>query len=477
MADAPSDATYLLYSAETDLTNSFVLTASDGLLVNNSGTQVTLGLGPKLTSFTALETGEGGMFAYNNANNTFYFRDIDSLGNTIITNNSFPNLSLGINPESTIQAVRNYYNDSFESGRWALDLNGIGNIVIAGADNSSLNATDVTLSLGEAPSDLDSVGLSSSTGLIIGGTNPITTSGTITVDLPVASGTPPLYLSLTGVSPQTIGWGTGSSSVSSIGITSNADTLTVTGSPVSSGTGYIDLTVGAEWSSIDADTAVDMSDNSFQNTHDVSFASGEGVDLSSGFPILYTPVSATTTHLFTMINSLNRDGTIITDGGTIPACFPQSGILRYALPYSTLAGASDNYGMPCYDGVYVTPTTADQSFQFVYGGTGLPAWAADSSERTDTVTLAQTSVAPTGGGTDIVLGDGSYFVEDPNITQHSVVICTPIGLHGSTDPATGPVTVALNHTTASGQLPVGFVIYGDPTVDNGTTVTYSVMSY
>lgn len=475
MADAPSDATYLLYSAETDLTNSFVLTASDGLLVNNSGTQVTLGLGPKLTSFTALETGEGGFFAYNPSNETFYFRDIDSLGNTIVTNNSiFPNLSLAVAPETTIQAVRNYYNNSYESGRWTLDLIGNGDVEIVGADNSSLNATDLTLSLTKAPSDLESVGLSSSTGLIIGG-SPVTDTGTITVDLPLGSGTAPLYLQLTGVNPQTIAWQPAASSVTSVGVTSS--TVLVIGSPVTGGEGNIIL-VSTGWSHVAADTTIDMNQHSLNGVSEVDFYTAAAPEFTSGFPILNaTSLIAPATVPFTMTNALSRAQHIVTDGTTYVACIPAIQYLTYAQQYCTFAGAASNYGMPCYEQVYVTPTASDQSFQFQFGGTGLPAWGADTTERTDTVTLAQTSVTPTGGGTDIVLGDGSYFVEDPNITQHSVVICTPIGLHGSTDPATGPITVALNHTTASGQLPVGFIIYGDPTVDNGTTVTYSVMSY
>ncbi len=132
---------------------------------------------------------------------------------------------------------------------------------------------------------------------------------------------------------------------------------------------------------------------------------------------------------------------------------------------------------PCYTQAIIPPG--------VYGSFTLkiqnkvPFWSQLTSIHSKHVHLGNTSVAPTGSGANIELGDGTYFVADANITASSIVVAHGTALYDdeTTEPSIGPVSVRLNTTTGSGQLPVGFIIYGDPTYDNGNRVTYSILAY
>jgi hypothetical protein len=108
-----------------------------------------------------------------------------------------------------------------------------------------------------------SVGISSSTGLTIG-SSPVTGSGTITVDLP-SGGSAGQVLAVNTTGPQTLHWITPSSSsgtVTSVAVTSANTAIGITGSPIT-GSGTIQLT--NQWWNVAAGSPISIGNFAINN--------------------------------------------------------------------------------------------------------------------------------------------------------------------------------------------------------------------
>jgi hypothetical protein len=166
---------------------------------------------------------------------------------------------------------------------------------------------------GSGTGTVTSVAASSSSGLTIGG-SPITTSGTITVDLPTGTAGQVLAINTTG--PQTLHWinASGSGTVTSVGISSSTG-LTIGSTPVTgSGTITVDLPSGGS-----AGQVLAVNTTGPQTLHWIN-ASGSGTVTSVG-------ISSST--------GLTIGSTPVTGSGTITVDLPSGGSVGQVLAVNT----------------------------------------------------------------------------------------------------------------------------------------------
>ncbi len=490
MSDAPSTAPYLTANPEGSLPDSFTLVASEGLVVSDGGAQgnFTLDLGAKLLGFWNTSLDEtlivlrGGSYQAGGISSSA----------TVASNQTY-GLNLGVINNQTQQRINLQSSLVTQSTRSTINFIEGSNINITAVDNSVSDRIDLTFASVASVGGVSSFGIANPKGgLVIGGTNPITTSGTITIDLPICPPPSPKYFVLSAVDAngvKTCEWidylgGT----VTSVGVTAGTG-ITATGTNPVTGIGVINLALNSGFSTIAANSDINMN----------------GFSIVDGVGYVFTPtpsLNAAPASPYPAIQSVKQDGNVTilqmanyynpSSSGTVN---PAVGYMA-TIDLTTLGvfGTPQGYGgagqilcgafgssnnLPAYQPI--NAPTDSGVYRLIFDNSNspfLPSWNLGAyAHPKATVTLATTSVAPTTSGANIELGDGTYFVADANVTCDTRIICTPVGLYGSTEPALGPITVALNPTTATGELPVGFVIYGDPTFDNGKTVSYQILSY
>lgn len=245
MANAPSTSSYVLLASEPiDLPNGQVLTATPGLEIQSGGASGNVLISPSLGLDSIVQLNSSGIAVYNALTTTFTTTSLQTDGTLYINNQDGLDgpPTLGVLAQRTVQLVKGSANGGGSVGAYPeLHFTGSGAAscsVTADAGNNRL-VVNYGVAVGAAgEGTVTSVGLESSAStLTIGGTNPVTSSGVIDVNLPAfgVAGTymnPQLTLDDYGrVIGATSGSG-GNGTVTSVGITSTNSSLTVSGSPV-----------------------------------------------------------------------------------------------------------------------------------------------------------------------------------------------------------------------------------------------------
>lgn len=190
MADAPSNATYLLRTATPDLPSARVLSAdnSAGLAVTDTGPGGTLSLETlgnlkKLYSYSST-----GLVAYNSASQTFSSRSIAGSSSVEVANGDgvLSNPTLSVIPSTTVQMINVQLDGSSRATRPEVNFIQGDHISIGvtdiGIDNKVNVRFDVT---GLAGGTVTSVGAESPLGTIDISGSPITAAGVFDFDLPL----------------------------------------------------------------------------------------------------------------------------------------------------------------------------------------------------------------------------------------------------------------------------------------------------
>ena len=245
MANAPSTSSYVLLASEPiDLPNGQVLTATPGLEIQSGGASGNVLISPSLGLDSIVQLNSSGIAVYNALTTTFTTTSLQTDGTLYINNQDGLDgpPTLGVLAQRTVQLVKGSANGGSSVGAYPeLHFTGSGAAscsVTADAGNNRL-VVNYGVAVGAAgEGTVTSVGLESSGAtLTIGGTNPVTSSGVIDVNLPAfgVAGTymnPQITLDDYGrVIGATSGSG-GNGTVTSVGITSTNSSLTVSGSPV-----------------------------------------------------------------------------------------------------------------------------------------------------------------------------------------------------------------------------------------------------
>jgi hypothetical protein len=245
MANAPSTSSYVLLASEPiDLPNGQVLTATPGLEIQSGGAAGNVLISPSLGLNSIVQLNSSGIAVYNALTTTFTTTSLQTDGTLYINNQDGLDgpPTLGVLAQRTVQLVKGSANGGSSVGAYPeLHFTGSGAAscsVTADAGNNRL-VVNYGVAVGAAgEGTVTSVGLESSgSTLTIGGTNPVTSSGVIDVNLPAfgVAGTymnPQITLDDYGrVIGATSGSG-GNGTVTSVGITSTNSSLTVSGSPV-----------------------------------------------------------------------------------------------------------------------------------------------------------------------------------------------------------------------------------------------------
>jgi len=268
MANAPSTSSYVLLASEPiDLPNGQVLTATPGLEIQSGGASGNVLISPSLGLDSIVQLNSSGIAVYNALTTTFTTTSLQTDGTLYINNQDGLDgpPTLGVLAQRTVQLVKGSANGGGSVGAYPeLHFTGSGAAscsVTADAGNNRL-VVNYGVAVGAAgEGTVTSVGLESSAStLTIGGTNPVTSSGVIDVNLPAfgVAGTymnPQLTLDDYG---RVIGASSGSGgngTVTSVGLSSTNGSLTVSGSPVTTtGTMNVQMpatgvTAGTYWHS------------------------------------------------------------------------------------------------------------------------------------------------------------------------------------------------------------------------------------
>lgn len=268
MANAPSTSSYVLLASEPiDLPNGQVLTATPGLEIQSGGASGNVLISPSLGLDSIVQLNSSGIAVYNALTTTFTTTSLQTDGTLYINNQDGLDgpPTLGVLAQRTVQLVKGSANGGSSVGAYPeLHFTGSGAAscsVTADAGNNRL-VVNYGVAVGAAgEGTVTSVGLESSgSTLTIGGTNPVTSSGVIDVNLPAfgVAGTymnPQITLDDYGrVIGATSGSG-GNGTVTSVGLSSTNGSLTVSGSPVTTtGTMNVQMpatgvTAGTYWHS------------------------------------------------------------------------------------------------------------------------------------------------------------------------------------------------------------------------------------
>ena len=233
MADPTGISPYILATPDTAaLPNSRVLAvaADSGLSTADAGpgNTFTFNTIEALNAFNNI-SGTGYVVALNNVSPYLAIRQMTSIdGSITITQptGAGGNTDFAVVDNTSIQQINFLYNTVLTGTASNLNLNAGTGIDITPSLNSGVFS--YTLSA-ENLGTVTSVGVSSTSGLLIGG-SPVTSAGTITVNLPI--GTLNQVLKVVSVSPYTLGFATdGGGTVTSVTVSSTSGLL-IGGSPI-----------------------------------------------------------------------------------------------------------------------------------------------------------------------------------------------------------------------------------------------------
>ncbi len=437
MAFAPDTSTFLLVTPDTgDLPNSRILTAdasAGNLQFTDSGPGGALTLAPTLNLLAVAGLTTPGFVSYSGSN-SFTRPTLTSTGTISITNaTGVGNPVLDMVEGASVQKVNIQNNGSFHSTRSTLNfINGL-NASVTVVDNGAQNRTDITVNAtGDGSGTVTSVGLSS-TGLTLNVTgSPITTSGTINVDLKTAN-SPAVnkVLTVTGVAPLVLSWveGDGTGTVTSVAASSTTG-LTIGGSPI---TGAGTLTIN-----LPSPTAGALLVGNGSAYASVALGTAGQVLTSFGGTAAWrTGTSGTVTSVaVASTTGLVVTGSPVTGSGTInvnlPAATAGNFLQGNGTVYAPLVIGADRY--------VLTSNGASAAWEPLPPAVGSAAQA----------------VLSTGG---------VLVVANTDITADSVIVAGG-QTSGVATPAAGPVTVTLNPG-------VGFTLTGD-SGDAGKGVGYTI---
>ena len=337
MANAPSTSSYVLLASEPiDLPNGQVLTATPGLEIQSGGASGNVLISPSLGLDSIVQLNSSGIAVYNALTTTFTTTSLQTDGTLYINNQDGLDgpPTLGVLAQRTVQLVKASANGGSSVGAYPeLHFTGSGAAscsVTADAGNNRL-VVNYGVAVGAAgEGTVTSVGLESSgSTLTIGGTNPVTSSGVIDVNLPAfgVAGTymnPQLTLDDYG---RVIGASSGSGgngTVTSVGITSTNSSLTISGSPVTT-SGNINVQMPATGVAAGTYTFPTISVDGF----------GRITSAVNGTPV--TSVAMTSSN-----GSLTVSGSPVTSSGTLNVQMPATGVAAGTYTNSTLT--VDSYG-------------------------------------------------------------------------------------------------------------------------------------
>lgn len=498
---AQTTSSYVLVSNNSELLNARILATP----AENSQFSISLGAGVlnvapsgQLAGLHNLST--PGWVAWDGSS-SFVGRAITSNGTVDITHPDAMNANTNVEfaDNSTFQRINVYENGTLVGSRTNLNWMAGDNITIniVDDDDDDITRLNITSNGSSQGGTVISVDFASSTGLTIGGTNPITNRGIATIDLPVGvADNIGDVLTLSATSPSyELSWDplNADGTISKITLLSGNNSLgnpwyTITNGVITTNQ-VADIELN-EWSSIPANSSVSVLDNSLENVLALKFSAKTSQTNESEirlgdpdtFPLLCSAatldgVPPDTDYLVCRISSSLPTYFVGMDGG-FPAM--PAGTQAYGSTGSILVGNGGEGVLkaPSFSALASPTGEQDQVFYLKLDGTSRTVyWDFSSQIVTDTVSLNYTAVEPTGGGEPIVLGNGTCFVSNNNIKEDSVIHVQPIGIYNGVRPSIGPVSVKINHTTGEGQLPVGFIIYGNSHNDNGKTVCYSIDKY
>lgn len=478
---APTTGPYLLVQADDTLTSSRVFASTPEIQLIDSGPGANLTLKPSRLLEALTNVSKPGF--YGTTGLVLESAGLTSNGTIEIVNpdGGAGNPILKVIDDMTVQKLNVAVSGTLVTpARPGINFIVESPLVVDTFDDAYNNQMDITISSpvpsGGGGGTVYEVDITSSSGLVISGSNPATVGDcTINIDLP-SGGSAAQVLTYTQESPYTIGWTTPSTSGDVTAIcfasTDNSMGIVATNNPLRSGSGSFTFSLNS-WSTNVASSNIDCANNEIKGIYSLVL-SDIGGSVPTAHPCVYQNVTGYANMNMTWGSASVNMFPILCEAPPPPK-FP-SDTVGFATAGALLFGNGVG-SQPVY--TQLLPNTASGIYKLkINTNSNGPYWSSNSSTQAHTVQLADTSVPATGTGDPIDLGGGSYFVEDPNITSSSVVLASGVSHYdGSDEPAVGPLSVRLNPTTGSGQLPVGYILYGDPTFDNGKKVSVSVVVY
>lgn len=450
---APTDATYLLQSANTDLPGSRTLVgdSSLGIHLNDGGPEGNMTIQTAGQLKTLAQANTSGLYILNTSTDTFVRQGLNSNGTISLVNAGFvldsdpttpANPVLAVVPGSHVQKINVALNGTIDSTQPTINFKNGAGITIGVVNNGGTNSADVTITNSGSSGTVTSVTLSTSTGMFLVGQDE-TTDVQWAVDLPPGGAEGDVLTVTTAGDPQVVGW-------------------------------------------VAPDSASGWSN--FPAIHDI---------VMQGFAVSWGPEFNTTTL-----------GAYITDTLAYPQFTYSSTETAIGYPVITESVPGETYGtlgnllyglgqggpgtVPCY-GDLAAPTIAGTYALQINDVNQTPYWAASvTSDQSATVILQNSPIVIAGRSDYTPLGNGIFWVTDPNITATSVVMVTgsclfntisdPPGTPNTenleTNPGDGPFQVFLNYVDGGPTgLPVGFCIVGRGGGDTGKQVSYSIVKY
>lgn len=185
MADAPSNSSYLLVIPDSaDLPNSRQLVGGSGIALQDSGASLTIQPVGNLSNLFNFDT--SGYLTYNSTTNLFNGSTLQGNASINITNPTAVggNSVFSVVPDTTVQQVNLQLNGLQSSTRSTLNFIPNPNVNISISDNGLQNRADIYISNTDAGGTVTSVSAISSLDTITITGSPITSAGQFTFDLP-----------------------------------------------------------------------------------------------------------------------------------------------------------------------------------------------------------------------------------------------------------------------------------------------------
>ncbi len=497
MANAPSTAPYLLQTPDpTDLPESRVLSAdtfNDDISVITIGTEVVISATDNLQAVFQLS--QNGYFCQNSGAQGFRGLSFTSAQTMGITNPSGQagNTRFNVTNDTNIQRVNYLQSGVLQATRSTLDMESTTPLTLSIVDNPTLNRADITLSAqSEQGGTVSSVNLASTSGFTISGDQPVVSRGIINIDLPAATSSDVgKFLTITGISPQVIGWETDPITGTLFSVTINSTNAVQNGMPWFTISGNTVTTAGSvsialnQWSLVPATTDFTLNTSvstpylltcgsmNFQNSNTQSSTPVTMKSLNqrgvNNLPVQF---------LTTVSSSLSPfEGYFVgVTGANFPSSLTDTEAFAYqgSMFYGNLVPGLD-VATPQWN-VINPPSSGGTYYLDALSSFGIaPLWTPSAAFQEGNTMLSSTSVAATGGETFIILGDGTCFIPYDLMTEDTVVHVTAVGIYNGNRPSIGPLTVRIKGTTDHNELPKGFVIYGDGVNDNGKSLVYAIV--